>query len=87
MPKRGFDGMMMNIIGVVIAIIMIYTVIQPVTNSMILPNAANNAPGQATFNNLSAYSTGYLVSQQLPTFISIVGLVVIAGLAISMFRS
>ena len=75
--KRGFTGFIVGAVGVVIAIILLYAVVQPVTNTSIT----------SASSNLAGYPTALLVSQQLPTFIAITALVTLAALAIGAFRT
>ena len=73
--KRGFTGFIIGAVGVVVAIILLYAVVQPVTNSAIASASAN----------IGGYPTAQLISLQLPTFIALTALVTLAALAISAF--
>ena len=75
--KRGFTGFIVAAVGVVVAIILLYAVVQPVINTQI----------QSTSANLAGYATAQTVSLQLPVFVALTALVTLAALAISAFRT
>ena len=80
MMKRGMIEIA-AIVGLVIAVIVMYTIAMPVTNSLIGPQNVNTSSV-----NVAGYPTAQLISNQLPTFIGLTVLVTIASVAIMAFR-
>ena len=75
MKMRGFAGIIVAAIGVVVGVILLFSVVQPVLNTAIT----------STSSNLGGYSTAQVVANQLPTLNAVAALVLIAGLAIGAF--
>jgi hypothetical protein len=75
MKMKGIVQLFAAAIGVVILLIVVFAVLQPVTNSMIT----------STSSNLGGYSTANTVAQQLPTFNVLVGLAMLAALVLGAF--
>ena len=73
--KRGFVGIIVAAVGVVVGIVLLFSVVQPVLNQAIT----------SVSSNLTGYPTAIAVANQLPTMNAVAGLVLIAGLAIGAF--
>ena len=83
--KRGFEGIVVMSIGLIVATIMLASVIQPVINSQFALNSNCSQNGPACLNNLTNYQTAQVVANQLPTLNMVALLVMVAGAVLGVF--
>lgn len=76
--KKGFvQAIVGGVVMTVIMLIIVFAVLQPVTNQLIAPVNATT-----TAQNLTGYTVANTVAQQLPTFNILIGLAVVASLVL-----